>query len=114
MERRRAEPPSTASVLILKTIWSTELRLEISTQMVRKVQEDIAIHYHGCSVCYMIVGQEDKGHISGAGCQHLPLEESTEGWEDFKKNLKFTPGLVCFRCFLPTVQTPWLLWDGVH
>lgn len=103
MERRRAEPPSAASVSILKTIWSTELRLEISAQMVHDVREDLKAHYYGCSVCWMIIGREEKGHISGAGCRTLPLEESTNGWVDFKEKLKFPPGVLCWKCLLPTV-----------
>lgn len=107
MTRRKAEPPSPASVSILKTVWSTELQLEISAQMVHDVRGDIKEHYHGCSVCYMIVGREDKGHTSGTKCRTLPLGNSADGWEEFKEKLKFPPGLVCWNCLLPTVWTPW-------
>lgn len=104
MERRKAEPPSTASITVLTTIWSTELRLEISAQMVHDVREDVKANYHRCSVCYMVVGKADPSHVSGSGCRTLPLDDMTDGWGEFKEKLKFLPGLFCFKCFLPSVQ----------
>jgi hypothetical protein len=73
--------------------------------MVYDVREDLKEHYHGCSVCYMVGGKEDRSHVSGSNCVRLPLDESTDGWGDFKAKLKFPPGVLCFNCLLPTVRT---------
>jgi hypothetical protein len=105
MKRRKDEPPSAASINILSTIWATELCIEMCAQIVHDVREDVKAHYHGCSVCYMVVGKEVQGHISGSGCQTLPFDDSTEGWPDFKANLRFPHGLYCFLCLLPSVRT---------
>jgi hypothetical protein len=113
MERRKAAPPSPASVSILRMIWATELKLEIGAQMVRDVREDIKARYNGCSVCYLIIGNEDMDHTSGTGCKTLPLEESTDGWVDFKKQLKFPPGVLCWNCLLPTVRIVFFLFNHI-
>jgi hypothetical protein len=114
MDRRKAQPPSVASISIQKTIWSTELRIEIATQMVQDVREDLKSHFNGCCVCYMIVGKEDKSHISGTSCRTLPLDGSTDGWAEFKGTLKFIPGIFCWTCLLPTVWTASFLVDRLH
>jgi hypothetical protein len=99
-----SQPPSAASVSISKTIWCTELKLEIAAQMVYDVRANLEAKYHGCSVCYMIAGQEEGGHISGDGCKTLPLSESTDGWKHFKDTMRFPPGIICWNCYLPTVR----------
>lgn len=73
MKRRRDRPPSSASTIIFKTIFCTELALEIGAQMVYDVREDLTKRYHGCSVCYAIAGEEDRSHESGDACRKLPL-----------------------------------------
>ena len=104
MQRRENEPPSSASVSISTSIWCTELNLEINAQMVHDVRQNLKAKYHNCSVCYMIAGKEDSSHISGSGYKTIALDETANGWAEFKAKLKFPPGIICWNCLLPTVR----------
>lgn len=82
--------------------------------MVRDVRANLDLFRRSCSVCYMIAGEEGTTHTSGVACMKIPLESSTDGWEDFKKLLTFVSGLVCWYCLLPTVRIIRYLQMGFH
>lgn len=105
IHQKRRDLPSSSSVSISQNIWANELVLEIAGQMVQDVREDVAAHYNGCSVCYMIAGEPGTTHRSGRKCLKMPLTTTTVGWPDFKERLKFIEGILCWDCLLPTVCT---------
>ena len=102
--RRKNEPPSTASRALTRDIWGTELKLEIEVKMVQDVRGQVMAKYGGCSVCLMIGGREETEHESGQRCPTLQLDDSAEGWLEFKSTLRFPNGIMCFNCLLPTVR----------
>jgi hypothetical protein len=103
IHERRKHIPASSTVSVSKNIWANELVLEIAAQMVHEVRADVTENYRGCSPCYMIAGEAGTTHRSGKGCPKMPLTRSTVGWTDFKDNLKFAEGIMCWNCLLPTV-----------
>lgn len=103
IQERRKNGPATSSVSISTNIWANEITLEIATQMVLDVRANVKANIRGCSVCYMIAGDETTNHKSGNRCPKMPLTHATTGWTDFKKMLQFVENVVCYYCLLPTV-----------
>lgn len=106
LRRRKDQPKKTSNGAMKAEVWGTELNLEISNQMVIDVRADLEANFGGCSVCYATVGHDDwRGHESGDECPIIPLEDQmTEGWLDFKANMKLPRGVMCWNCLLPTVR----------
>jgi len=102
IQERRKALPVPSSVSISTNIWANEITLEIATQMVHDVRANVKASGRGCSVCYMISGDEGTDHRSGARCRKMPLTQTTSGWVDFKNNLRFVEGVMCWHCLLPT------------
>ena len=109
VQRKKNEPTSkkAKNIKLAFTAWGTGLGLEINAQMVYDVRADLVRNYGGCSVCYATVGDDDwRGHVSGANCPTIPLDENENAdWRCFKNNLELPGGIMCFRCLLPTVRS---------
>lgn len=114
IQERRKALPVTASVSITTNIWANEITLEIATQMVHDVRANVKANRRGCSVCYMISGEEVTDHKSGARCRKMPLTSTTSGWSDFKDNLYFVDGVLCWHCLLPTVSVLSNIFESWH
>lgn len=104
-KRHEAQPLSHASVSIKSTVYSSELTAEVNMQMVNDVRKYVTDNFDGCSICHLISGRPDLSHQSGEGCQMRPLAKSDDEWENFKSSLRFTRGVVCWNCLLPTVHS---------
>jgi len=104
LKRKENQATVAKSVQARKTVWGNELTLEIAVQMVDDVRADVAANIHACSVCYLIAGERNVAHKSGTSCSKMPLGPNTDGWESFKKDLKFVENIMCWNCLFPTVR----------
>lgn len=107
-QRRKDKPKARSSVEKDANRWGTELRREISAQMVGDVRADLIANASDthCSVCRAIGGYDDwREHASGKDCPMAPLDDAlTDGWTLFKDSMKLPKGVVCWNCLLPTVR----------
>ena len=84
IRERRKTLATPSSVSVSMNIWANELVIEMAAQMVNDIRENIANNRFGCSVCYMIAGEEGTEHSAGASCPKMPLTSTTVGWSKFK------------------------------
>lgn len=104
-------PPHIRKTKVALKVWGPDLEIAIGVEMVKDVRANISANFKGCSVCYMIAGEESTTHVSGDSCPKMPLGLDTPGRPNFKKELTYTSGIVCYNCLLPTVRAL-LIWLG--
>lgn len=75
--------------------------------MVHDIRADVAANILDCSVCYVIAGDIStvRRHQAGNKCPRVPHDMLVPGWVQFKKQLEFIRGIMCYNCLLPTVCT---------